>query len=374
MKKIVIIGGGLAGLINSIRLSRAGYEVLLLEKKKYPFHRVCGEYVSNEVVPFLQSINCFPAELSPAKINYFQLTSVDGKSQEMPLDLGAFGISRYLFDHYLAEKARNSGVTLIENASVESIDFVSSENNFKVTVKGGQVFQGRLVIGAFGKRSTLDSQMQRSFTTRRSPYIGVKYHIKTDFPADKVALHNFKGGYCGISKVENDIYNLCYLAERDPLKKMGDISTMEEVVVCENPHLMDIWKNSDFMMEKPLVINEISFEKKLPVEQHVFMSGDAAGMITPLCGNGMAMAIHSAKILSDIIIENGLPETKDKRKLLENIYSKQWQNLFSTRLWVGRNTQKLFGGKALSALVVKLTKLSPAIATSIMKKTHGKPF
>ncbi|MEO0332647.1 MAG: FAD-dependent oxidoreductase, partial [Bacteroidota bacterium] len=84
MKDIFIIGGGLAGLINAIRLSEAGLDVLLLEKKAYPFHRVCGEYISNEVVPFLESINAFPYELEPSSIREFTLTACSGASASMP--------------------------------------------------------------------------------------------------------------------------------------------------------------------------------------------------------------------------------------------------------------------------------------------------
>jgi len=43
-----IIGGGLAGLALSIQLSKKGYRVILFEKEQYPFHKVCGEYISME--------------------------------------------------------------------------------------------------------------------------------------------------------------------------------------------------------------------------------------------------------------------------------------------------------------------------------------
>lgn len=374
MNDVIIIGGGLAGLINAIELSREGFDVLLLEKKSYPFHRVCGEYISNEVVPYLKSLDCFPDHLKPSSISRFQLSAVNGHSQEMPLDLGAFGISRYALDHFLFNRAGEAGAEILQKAPVEEIVFWEKENQFQVTIKGGKKFSAKIVIGAFGKRSTLDSQMQRNFINRHSPYVGVKYHVQTDFPEDMIALHNFRSGYCGISRVENETYNLCYLVHRNFLKKHGNIQAMEAEVVCENPHLNRIWNNSDFLMEKPMVINEISFEKKNPVEQHLFMSGDAAGMITPLCGNGMAMAIHSAKILSTIIKRNGLPESVQQRQMMENTYRQQWSDLFSTRLWVGRNTQKLFGGKTLSKIAVKLAEISPAVAGQIMKRTHGQPF
>ena len=56
----IIIGGGLGGLTTAALLAKGGREVLLIEKKTYPFHRVCGEYVSNEVQGFLEKEGLFP--------------------------------------------------------------------------------------------------------------------------------------------------------------------------------------------------------------------------------------------------------------------------------------------------------------------------
>ena len=210
-----------------------------------------------------------------------------------------------------------------------------------------------MVIGAFGKRSKLDKKLNRSFIQRKSPYLAVKYHLKTDFPDDTIALHNFQGGYCGISKVENDTYNLCYLSERAVLKESGNIPEMEERVLLKNPFLKSIFNNSEFVFDAPLVINEISFENKLPVENHILMSGDSAGMIVPLCGNGMAMAIHSAKILSDTIIEQWSKREIDREKL-ENEYVNSWNRSFYFRLWSGRKIQSLFGSAITSNLAVNL--------------------
>ena len=54
--KIIVIGGGLAGLTSAILLAKANFDITLIERKQYPFHRVCGEYISNEVLPFLKTV------------------------------------------------------------------------------------------------------------------------------------------------------------------------------------------------------------------------------------------------------------------------------------------------------------------------------
>jgi len=367
--RVIIIGGGLAGLIAANYLAARGTDVTIIEKKKYPFHRVCGEYISNETIPFLKSLDLFPSEFNPPSITKFQLTSVNGKSAQLPLDLGGFGISRYAFDDFLFRKAVEKGVKYFLNTEAEQVDF--GQNQFQVKT-GENMLHGDVVIGSFGKRSRLDIAMKRPFIQKRSPYAGVKYHIRTDQPADQISLHNFKDGYCGISQVEDQKFTLCYLTHRDNLKKYGNIKSMEEAVLYKNPFLKSLFFNSEFLYERPEVINEISFATKLPVENHVLMAGDAAGMITPLCGNGMALAIHSAKVMSELILK--FCDGEISRMQLESLYERKWTSLFARRLWAGRQIQQLFGAEWTSNLAVNLMGKAKPIAGFLIRQTHGNPF
>jgi menaquinone-9 beta-reductase len=369
VKKTIIAGGGLAGLVTANILGRAGIACTVIERKEYPFHRVCGEYISNETVPYLKSLGLYPEKFVPAQIRRFQLTSVNGKLAELPLGLGGFGISRYSFDQFLYQKAKSSGVEFLLNTEVESIRFLNE--NFEVETRGQQL-NADVVIGAFGKRSKLDVMLNRDFVHQRSPYVGVKYHIRTEHPSNLIALHNFKDGYCGISNIEDDKSCLCYLSHRNNLKEFGSIKLMEETVLFKNPFLKSIFSDSDFLFDKPETINEISFSTKKPVEDHILMCGDAAGMITPLCGNGMAMAIHSAKIVSELIMN--FCGDKISREELEKNYSEQWNSQFAKRLWTGRQIQKLFGSVRASDFAVNLTRHIKPVAKFLISKTHGQPF
>lgn len=368
MKPLIIIGGGLAGLVSSILLARKGIPVTLIEKKKYPFHRVCGEYISNETIPFLKSHGLFPEQIAPACLTRFQLSSVSGKTANLPLDLGGFGISRFVFDQFLANEAVRSGVQLL-HAEVDAVDFKA--NSFSVQT-ASTTLQADLVLGSFGKRSNLDVSWKRSFTTTRSPYVGVKYHLRTDHPADLIALHNFNGGYCGISNIEDGKTNLCYLVHRDKLRAAGSIPALEEQYVKQNPILRDIFTHAQFLFDKPETINEISFATKEPVYHHMLMLGDAAGMITPLCGNGMAMAIRSAKMAAECVEQFCADQLT--REELENRYAKQWRNTFSSHLWFGRQVQRLFGSESASRVAISLAINMKWIANQIVRNTHGKPF
>jgi menaquinone-9 beta-reductase len=371
---LAIIGGGLAGLALAIQMAKQDYRVILFEKEQYPFHRVCGEYISLESWDFLQNLGADLKSLNISQIKRLSVSAKNGKSFEQQLPLGGFGISRYKLDHSLAQIAKRSGVIIHEETRINEVNFNNDEFSIEST-KGN--FKAKVAVGCFGKRSNLDVKWKRSFILAKknklNNYIGVKYHIRYDFPDDLIALHNFKKGYCGISKIENDQYCLCYLTVAENLQSCGnDIKKMEQAILSANPHLKKIFNECEMLWKEPVVISQISFDKKNLIEDHVLMIGDAAGMITPLCGNGMSMAMHASKIAAEQIKD--FLQGKISREALERNYAENWNKLFAARLRMGRVLQRLFDSEWLTTLMIKLGKAFPRLITGLIKKTHGKSF
>jgi menaquinone-9 beta-reductase len=362
---IGIIGGGLAGLSLAILQAKAGKYVVLFEKNTYPFHRVCGEYISLESWDFLENLGLKLSQMHLPIIKKLQVTSPSGTSLEAPLDLGGFGISRYKLDFELAQIAKKLGVEVLENTKVK--DIKKTSEGFEIHTES-EIYKTKMAFGSFGKRSNLDVDWKRSFIdknrTSLNQYVGVKYHIKTDFPKDKIALHNFSDGYCGISAIENDLYCLCYMTTKANLKKSDNsIKLMEDDILSKNTFLSEIFKNSEKVWNQPEVISQISFEKKEQFERQIPLLGDASGMIAPLCGNGMSMAFHGAFLLHNML-ESG--------ENLEENYSKKWKENFETRLLVGRTVQRLFGNPLMTDLLVRAMKLTPKLLQVVIRNTHGK--
>ena len=244
---------------------------------------------------------------------------------------------------------------------------------FEVTTKDGAKLSAKIVIGAFGKRSNMDITLTRDFIKNKSPFVGVKTHLQGNFPDDLVALHNFEGGYCGVSQVENGNMNVCYLANYKSFQRYKNIDAFNKEVLYKNPHLKNIFENSTTVFEQPLTISQISFSDKTTVQDHILMCGDAAGMIHPLCGNGMAMAIHSAKIAAELVIDYFNKKIKSREEL-EATYQVEWNNQFKKRISTGRVLQSLFGKDNLArAIMYGLTHI-PGLLPSIIKQTHGKPL
>ncbi|HMK18118.1 MAG TPA: NAD(P)/FAD-dependent oxidoreductase [Chitinophagaceae bacterium] len=370
---LAVVGGGLAGIALSIQIARQGYKVVLFEKERYPFHRVCGEYISLESWDFLQSLGIDLEKLNTAHIKRLRVSDINGKSFELQLPLGGFGISRYKLDYTLFQIAKESGVEICEQTRINEIQFLNDE--FKIT-SPDRSFKAKMTAACFGKRSNLDVKWKRPFILARknklNNYIGIKYHIRYNFPNDLIALHNFKKGYCGISKVEDDQYCLCYLTNADNLQNNNnDINKLEEIILSANPHLKEVFSESEKIHE-PVIISQISFDRKNSIEDHVLMIGDATGMITPLCGNGMSMALHASKIAAEQI--NKFLGGYISRKQLEKNYTNNWRKLFAHRLRMGRILQRLFDSHWFMSIMIKLGRSFPSLIKILIKQTHGQPF
>lgn len=366
---VIIVGGGLAGLACGIHLSKKGLSVTVLEKSSYPKHKVCGEYVSNEVLSYLKWLGIDTEILNPVSINKFLFSSQSGTVVTANLPLGGFGISRFALDDFLHKTALSSGCR-IETTTVTGINFI--DDRFTVATSG-KIYNAGVVIGAFGKRSNMDQQLSRDFMSNKSPWLAVKAHYKGEFPDDVVALHNFPGGYCGISKVEGNNINICYLANYKSFKRYRNIKDFEEGELYKNPHLKSIFEKSTMLFDKPLTISQISFDKKKPVENHVLMIGDTAGLIHPFCGNGMAMAIHSAKIAADLVFLY-FAGTIKSRKELEIRYERQWEHNFERRLRAARVLSRALQRKLLTKTMMGLVTIFPDLLPKLIKRTHGNPI
>lgn len=354
----------------SIQLARAKHSVVLFEKESYPFHKVCGEYIAMESWDFLETIGVPLSQMDLPRIKQLKISAPNGNVIDHDLQAGGFGISRFTLDALLVELALKAGVTVLSKTKVEDVAFV--ENEFTLKTKEHN-YSAKQVCGAFGKRANMDVRLKRSFIENTSDYVAVKYHVKANLPADRIDLHNFKDGYCGISKVDNERYCLCYLTSTKNLKANNNsIEQMEKNVLMKNPFLNKYFSEFPSLYDRPLVISQINFSKKNSIENHILMLGDAAGLITPLCGNGMSMSMHASKIAYrniDLFLSG-----KIAREALERKYNAEWKSTFAKRIKAGRILQSFFGNNFITNWVIRMLKPFPKVLDRLVALTHGEPY
>ncbi|MES2779352.1 MAG: NAD(P)/FAD-dependent oxidoreductase [Bacteroidota bacterium] len=366
--QVAIIGGGLAGLTLAIQLRKGGISVIVFEKESYPFHKVCGEYISMESWDFIESLGIPLSSMNLPRITQLNVSAPNGSMLSHRLELGGFGISRFTLDNQLFERAKQLGVVVKEQCKVQDVIHHSIQTN-----QG--YFSASVVIGSWGKRSRMDAVLLRDFqqpgNRTLNNYVGVKYHVQANLPDNLIELHNFKNGYCGISKIEDNKYCMCYLVSGEELKKAGgNIQQLEETVLMRNPYLHKYFKSFPSLYERPLTISQISFERKRIIENNMLMVGDAAGLITPLCGNGMTMAMHASKIAAVQLIRYFNQEQSYLNT--QRNYKTAWEKEFQQRLRIGRLLQGVFGGNATTNSAILFFRLFSGLLSYLVGKTHGK--
>ncbi len=368
---IAIIGGGLAGLSLSIDMKRRGYQVSVIEKGNYPRHKVCGEYISLESHNYLQTICPALSGLNLPMINQFKLTSGNSKEFTTQLSLGGFGISRYLLEDLLFKEAEKQGVKFLLHTKSQDISGGPEDTSYTVKTSAGNV-TARIVCNTSGRKSNLKTS-EKINNAHATNYVGVKYHLKLSRNRELIEIHNFPGGYCGISGIEEGKSCLCYIVNSKKLNKVNNsITELEKTFLFRNPNLEKIFTAAEFVFKEPITISGINFLKKVSVTDNAFCLGDSAGSMAPIVGNGMSMALRSAAAFAEQA-DQYFSKVITKQQLVKR-YAQFWEKEFSARIRLSRYLQKLSEYPFLTKRTIELFNLVPPVANLIIRQTHGHPF
>jgi menaquinone-9 beta-reductase len=372
-----IIGGGLAGCSAAITLAKRGARVVLFEAKTYPHHKVCGEFLSPECVYLLDELGVLADvyALHPKSIDTVAISSPDGTLWEAKLPGAALGVSRFVLDDCLSKQAVKQGVVLRQGTSVTSVEG-SLDETFRLNVRsesGVEQVCAKVVIGAQGKRSNLDRTLNRAFLRQTQPFIALKSHFYGPSLPHRIELHTFTGGYCGMSEIEGQHSNVCLLVREDVFRKVCDnaatpIPAFIQWMQSQNFKLEKWLSHAEQIGEQWLSISQVPFVQKQVVENDILMTGDSAGLIVPLAGDGMAMALQAGKLgATHAAAFLGEQLSGDD---LRRGYATAWTNEFGTRLRLGKALQNVMLHPRLLAVGLRLLNTIPPLGTFIIKHTR----
>ena len=365
----------MVGLTLAVQQARAGRRVVLFEKETYPFHRVCGEYISMENYDFLCRIGVPLAAMNLPVMTRFTVSSPTGEALHHSLDIGGLGLTRYVLDQLLARLAAEHGATILEGTRVTDVTFADEQLTLS-TAEGG-IYRARVACGTWGKHANLDGKLHRPFlepSRQGRQFVAVKYHLHDiDFPKATVEMHNFRDGYCGLSPVPSGLTNCSYISDvRNLRAHSNSVAEMECQVLMQNPLLRPYLEEAQRAGNPPIVISQITFRERSTVDAHVLMLGDAAGTITPLAGNGMSMGMNASFLLNGLLLE--FLDGRISRAELERQYTRAWRQLLSFRIAAGRLIHQVFGQPWLTTAGVRVLKRLPFMTDFILKLTHGRPY
>jgi menaquinone-9 beta-reductase len=372
-----IVGGGPAGCSAAITLAMSGVRVVLFEAKTYPHHKVCGEFLSPECIHALDALGVTPAlrAAGPVLIETVRITAPDGTAWRGRFPGAALGISRSLFDATLAGHACALGVEVREATTVTTVRG-DLRDGFELelrTATGRAQVQARTVIAAHGKRGILDRALKRRFLDQPQPFVALKNHFHGPPLPNHIDLHTFPGGYCGMSEIEGGAANVCLLAHQsvfqDGPNGPAEVGAFLEWMQRQNPRLGEWLCQAEPVHERWLSIGQVPFIRKRAVVDDILMAGDAAGLIVPLAGDGIAMALvggrlaaaHTAAFLGG----------KLTAERLRRQYARDWQREFGGRLALARFLQVVMLRPRLLSLGLRLINAVPPLGEFLVARTRG---
>ena len=287
---LIVIGAGPGGTAAAITSAREGNRVLLLERGRFPRHKVCGEFVSHESLSLLEWLlgDSHQALLS----KFLQLTEsrifLDGRTVHVPVNPAAVSIARNDLDQALCQAAEQAGVTVLQEATANPPE---GSGPFRIATSARE-FRTRAVVNASGRWSNLKVPEQNSDQIR---WLGLKAHFHADQISsldEYVDLYFFDGGYCGVQPVRgpeaDTLLNACALI------RPGTSDTLEQVLL-RHPALAArsrSWKPAF----SPLSTFPVIIRKPVPVAGTICNVGDAAGFVDPFVGDGISLALRGGSL------------------------------------------------------------------------------
>lgn len=370
---VVVIGGGLAGSSAALQLARIGHEVLLVEKETFPRHKLCGEFLSPEAQSSFRRLDLLEGvhEAGAHPIERAQLTAPDGSTTEHSLPDQALGLSRFRLDRLLFQRACQAGADGRPGTRVTDVEG-SMETGFIVQA-GTDSIEARLVLGAYGRRGRLDRTLERPFLKEKTPYVAFKAHYVGEASPPRpgcIELHSAPGGYCGISPVEENRVNLCWIGRTSALRDAGGTpQAMLDDHLRQNPRLDERLDALTRVTEPFEAVSQVPLMPKTRFAGDVCMIGDAAGMIAPLCGDGMAMALQTADLV--VPLATDLLTGRRSPASFRSAYRDSWRRSFRRRMRIGRWIHAAAFRPVAACLLVRTFRLVPPLARWIIRATRG---
>lgn len=298
MFDLIVIGGGPAGTSAAITAARHGVaKVLLLERGKFPRHKVCGEFVSAESLSLLRDLLAAPYQSfldDCLRISHGRLF-LDGCILPALIHPPAASMARFDLDGALYESALAVGVEARIQATVRAI---SGRGPFQVYSSAGQ-FEASTVINASGRWSNLTA----TAIARAEKWLGIKAHFAEVCPANSVDLYFFEGGYCGVQPV-NLKGDLCPGRVNATAMVRADVARSLPEIFALHPALAERtreWRP----LSDPVTTSPLIFRRPQPVRDGVLHAGDAAAFVDPFVGDGISLALRSGALAAECLKSGG---------------------------------------------------------------------
>jgi len=400
----IIIGGGPAGSSASISLASRGARVLVLEEKRMPRGKLCGEFITPECFPSLERLGVLDQMLlaGATKITQVCLITSNGKSvraqvSKMSNDSRwAMSLSRARFDQILFDRARDAGAECVEAIAVKGclfndghprgVDALSLGDGKRVT------FRAPIIIDASGRNSRLMlRKSERNAGRRGSRLYALKAHLAGVDPApESVELFFFPQGYGGLARVEEGLVNLCFIVDERTLKTAGgDPQKVIEASLDNNRIARERLRAAE-VVGKWHSAGPLTFGRRRLTRKRIIAIGDASGMIDPFTGTGIQIALRSGEMAAEAVLEalgEARPWTTQQRgsadkfdpapacaSIVDSVltgYSRLYDREFTNRMKTAGLLRVAAFSPTVASMFASVLTRAPALTSLILRATRS---
>jgi len=296
--EVAVIGGGLAGASFAALLAEAGRDVLVIEREAGPHDKVCGEFLSREAMLYLAVLGVDLAALGAVPIGSLGL-SAGRASVVSRLPFPAMSLSRRALDEAVLVRAATAGARILRGQKVTGA--APSGQGMRLHLADGAEIEAATAILATGKH---DLRGHARPPGQQNELVGFKMmfrlapHQATAL-GGRVELMLFAGGYAGLQPVERGRANLCLVVQRDRFAAIGrSWPALLAAIGAETPALAMWLKGSSPIWAKPITIAGLPYGMvvRAPDADGLWRLGDQAAVIPSFSGDGMSIALHSARL------------------------------------------------------------------------------
>ncbi len=385
----LIIGGGPAGTSAAITLATRGARVLLLEEKRMPRPKLCGEFITPESFPTLERLGVMPAMMAAGaqRLTELSLVVASGKRVQTPLAAmsevadWAMSLSRARFDQVLFERARAVGAQCREGVAVKQclMEDGRARGVEALSLADGKMirYDAPLILDASGRNSRLMvNREERRAGPRGSRLYGLKAHLaNVTGIREQVELYFFPQGYGGLSLVEDGLVNLCFIADERTFRAAGgDPSRIVEQTVMRNTLARERLRGAE-VVGKWHSVGPLAFGHRRLSQSGVLAVGDASGMIDPFTGTGIQIALRTGELAAQAVVaamgEAAAGQSADLFNRALAHYGEAYGREFGNRMKVAGWLRRVALSPTIVTPVASLLAMSPSLTRQVLRATRS---
>lgn len=308
--EVMVIGGGPAGAAAACHLAKMGRATAVIEQHAIPQHKVCGEFLSHEALRYLDELEIDVKSLGAVPIHGVRLSTREHVAA-VELPFPACSLTRCKLDEELLRRATSRSVHVLRGQRVESLE--DSDGVWSATRTDGTRIQARAAFLATGKH---DLRGFRRPERTGLDFVAFKMYwhlspLQLSLLQGWVEVFLFPGGYAGLQLTEDSKANLCLLVHRKALHRChNDWPSLLAWISQYSAPLAERLAGATPLLSRPLALSSIPYGLlRERSDTGLWLLGDQTAVTPSFSGEGISIALHSAKVASALYTSGRTPDS-----------------------------------------------------------------